>query len=50
MEKEPVREDKGKGKAAMYEEEEEYEVLSQVLELLALLVQKYQNWRGGGGV
>jgi hypothetical protein len=34
-----VREDKGKGKAAMYEEEEEYEALSQVLKFLALLVE-----------
>ncbi len=39
MEKEPVREDKGKGKAAMYEEEEEYAALSQVLEFLAFLVE-----------
>ena len=37
MEKEPVREDKGKGKAAMYEEE--YAALSQVLEFLALMVE-----------
>jgi hypothetical protein len=38
VEKEPVREDKGKGKAAMYEEEE-YAALSQVLEFLALMVE-----------